>query len=125
MAESRNQLVRGLPLTDTTSLVIGTIIGSGVFLKTSVMAQQVGTPTLVLAAWVAAGVVLLAGGAALARRGADLRRARGHAPAGRGRVRLPAYRLRRGAGLPLRLDAPDRRLDRGDAHPRGGAGASP
>jgi APA family basic amino acid/polyamine antiporter len=44
MAESdKHQLIRGLTLTDTTALVVGTVIGTGVFLKTSVMAQQVGT----------------------------------------------------------------------------------
>ena len=49
MAEFENPLIRGLTLTDTSSLVIGTIIGTGVFLKTTVMAQQVDTPSLVLA----------------------------------------------------------------------------
>ena len=77
MAESENQLVRGLTLTDTTSLVIGTIIGTGVFLKTSVMAQQVGTPQLVLAAWVAAGLLSLAGALTYAELGAMLPRAGG------------------------------------------------
>ena len=48
MAEAKNQLIRGLTLTDTTALVIGTVIGSGVFLKAAVMAQEVGTPKLVL-----------------------------------------------------------------------------
>ena len=46
MTEDKHQLIRGLTLTDTTALVVGTVIGSGVFLKTAVMAQQVGTPAL-------------------------------------------------------------------------------
>ena len=61
MADSNKQLIRGLTLTDTTSLVVGTIIGTGIFLKASVMAQNLGTPGWVLAAWLAAGVLSLAG----------------------------------------------------------------
>src|SRR5262249_33953759 len=77
MAEFENQLVRGLTLTDTTSLVIGTIIGTGVFLKTTIMAQQIETPTLVLAAWVAAGAVSMAGALTYAELGAMLPQAGG------------------------------------------------
>jgi basic amino acid/polyamine antiporter, APA family len=55
------QLVRGLSLIDSTALVIGTVIGSGVFLKSATMAQDVGSPGLVLLAWVAAGLLSLAG----------------------------------------------------------------
>jgi basic amino acid/polyamine antiporter, APA family len=65
-------LVRGLTATDTTALVVGTVIGSGVFLKTAVMTQDVGTPALVMAAWVAAGVLSLAGALTYAELGAML-----------------------------------------------------
>ena len=77
MAEAKNQLIRGLTLTDTTALVIGTVIGSGVFLKAAVMAQEVGTPKLVLLAWVAAGVLSLAGALTYAELGAMLPEAGG------------------------------------------------
>src|SRR5260221_5633839 len=77
MAEDKHQLIRGLTLTDTTALVIGTVIGTGVFLKTAVMAQQVGTPTLVLAAWIAAGALSLAGALTYAELGAMLPQAGG------------------------------------------------
>jgi APA family basic amino acid/polyamine antiporter len=77
MAEAKTQLIRGLTLTDTTALVIGTVIGTGVFLKTAVMAQDVGTPTLVLAAWVAAGLLSLAGALTYAELGAMLPHAGG------------------------------------------------
>ena len=90
-SEHNSQLVRGLGLTGTTSLVVGTIIGTGIFLKTAVMSQTVGTPQLVLLAWVAAGVLSLAGaltyaelGVLLPRAGGEyvyLRRAYGNAPA--------------------------------------------
>jgi APA family basic amino acid/polyamine antiporter len=72
MAEAKTQLIRGLTLADTTALVVGTIIGTGVFLKTSVMAQDVGTPMLVLTAWVAAGLLSLAGALTYAELGAML-----------------------------------------------------
>ena len=73
--EERTQLIRGLTLTDTTSLVVGTIIGTGIFLKTAVMSQNVGTPELVLLAWVAAGVLSLAGALTYAELGVLLPRA--------------------------------------------------
>ena len=77
MAEEKNQLLRGLTLTDTTALVIGTVIGTGVFLKAAPMAQQVGSPMLVLAAWVAAGLLSLAGALTYAELGAMLPHAGG------------------------------------------------
>lgn len=64
-------------MTDTTALVIGTVIGSGVFLKAAVMAQEVGTPKLVLLAWVAAGILSLAGALTYAELGAMLPHAGG------------------------------------------------
>lgn len=69
---NRRELVRGLGLGATTALVVGTIIGTGVFLKTARMAQAVGTPTLVLLAWVAAGLLSLAGALSYAELGAML-----------------------------------------------------
>lgn len=91
MTQPGNQLIRGLTLTDTTALVVGSVIGTGVFLKAAIMAQDTGTPLLVLAAWVAAGLLSLAGaltyaelGAMLPHAGGEyvyLRRAYGDAPA--------------------------------------------
>jgi APA family basic amino acid/polyamine antiporter len=77
MPEQKSQLLRGLTLTDTTALVIGTVIGTGVFLKAAPMAQGVGTPMLVLAAWVAAGLLSLAGALTYAELGAMLPHAGG------------------------------------------------
>jgi APA family basic amino acid/polyamine antiporter len=70
MDEQKGGLVRGLTATDTTALVVGIVIGTGVFLKTAVMTQDVGTPALVMAAWVAAGVLSLAGALSYAELGA-------------------------------------------------------
>ena len=56
-----HQLVRALSLADASALVVGTVIGTGVFLKAAPMAQAVGSPMWVLLAWVAAGLLSLAG----------------------------------------------------------------
>src|ERR1700756_1207361 len=66
------ELRRDLTLTHAASLVVGITIGTGVFLKSAAMAQAVGTPTLVLAAWVAAGVVAMLGALCFAELGALL-----------------------------------------------------
>ena len=77
MSDPRPQLVRGLTFQDTTALVVGTIIGTGVFLKTAKMAQAVGSPELVLLAWLAAGILSLAGALTYAELGAMLPKAGG------------------------------------------------
>lgn len=70
MSETKKQLSRALTLTDATSMVVGGVIGTGVFLQSAFMAQKLGTPTLVLAAWVAAGLLSLAGALTYAELGA-------------------------------------------------------
>lgn len=54
-------LVRGLSVTAATMIVAGSMIGSGVFRKPSIMAEQLGSPELVLLAWIIAGVFTLIG----------------------------------------------------------------
>ena len=54
-------LIRGLGLIAAVSVIIGNVIGTGVFLKARVMTCNVGTPGWVLAAWIAAGLLSLAG----------------------------------------------------------------
>src|SRR6476661_2640609 len=54
-------LVRGLGLVAAISVIIGNIIGTGVFLKARVMTCNVGSPGWVIAAWVAAGFLSLSG----------------------------------------------------------------
>lgn len=77
MTPHQPQLLRGLSVVDTTALVIGTVIGTGVFLKAAPMAQAVGSPGLVLLAWVAAGLLSLAGALTYAELGAMLPEAGG------------------------------------------------
>lgn len=54
-------LARRLGLFDATMIVMGGIIGSGIFMNPYVVAGQVRTPFLILAAWAFGGLVALAG----------------------------------------------------------------
>jgi len=54
-------LVRGLGLGSAISINVANMIGTGVFLKTRVMTCNVGSATMVLLVWVAAGLLALAG----------------------------------------------------------------
>jgi basic amino acid/polyamine antiporter, APA family len=58
-------------------VVVGGIIGSGIFIVPSVVAQRLTTPGLVLAAWVAGGAIALAGAFAFAELAALFPRAGG------------------------------------------------
>lgn len=62
MAQTDNhpQLARRLGLFDATMIVMGGIIGSGIFVNPSVVALQVRTPFLILGAWIAGGLFALA-----------------------------------------------------------------
>lgn len=60
-ARSNITLIRGLTLIAAASIVIGNVIGTGVFLKTRVMTCNVGTPWMVVVVWIAAGILSLAG----------------------------------------------------------------
>jgi APA family basic amino acid/polyamine antiporter len=53
--------VRGLGLADATFLVIGSMIGSGIFLVSAESARLVGAPGLLLLAWGLAGVMTITG----------------------------------------------------------------
>jgi len=54
-------LVRRLGLLAAVSVIVGNVIGTGVFLKARVMTCNVGSPGWVLAAWIGAGLLSLAG----------------------------------------------------------------
>jgi len=56
-----HELVRGLGPIAAISINVGNIIGTGIFLKARVMTCNVGTPWKVIAAWIAAGLLALAG----------------------------------------------------------------
>jgi basic amino acid/polyamine antiporter, APA family len=70
-------LLRRLGLRESTAIVVGTIIGTGVFLKTAVMAQQAGSPLWVLVAWLVAGALSFTGALTYAELGTLFPRAGG------------------------------------------------
>jgi APA family basic amino acid/polyamine antiporter len=55
------KLARELGLFDATMLVMGGIVGAGIFINPYVVAQRVHSPALILAAWAAGGVVAMLG----------------------------------------------------------------
>src|SRR5881296_3928107 len=54
-------LLPSLGLFTTIMMVVGGVIGSGIFRKPGVMAGQVGSPELLLGVWILAGVITLFG----------------------------------------------------------------
>src|SRR5678816_3456856 len=52
---------RTLNFRTTIAIVIGGIIGSGIFMKPSLMAPQLGSPLLLLSVWIVAGCITLFG----------------------------------------------------------------
>jgi len=77
VASAGPALVRGLGPWASASIVVGTIIGTGIFLKTAVMAQVGGSAAWVLAAWAVAGALSLFGALTYAELGAMFPRAGG------------------------------------------------
>jgi APA family basic amino acid/polyamine antiporter len=68
---------RALGPFDATMVVIGGIIGSGIFINPYIVAQRLDSAGLVLAAWAAGGAIALAGAFAYAELGAIFPRAGG------------------------------------------------
>jgi len=54
-------LVRGISLTAAVAIVMGSMIGSGIFIVPADIARQVGSPGLLLAVWAVTGVVTVMG----------------------------------------------------------------
>ena len=59
--EAAPDLLRRVGLFDATMIVMGGIVGAGIFINPYVVARQVHTPVLILAVWVAGGVVAMLG----------------------------------------------------------------
>src|SRR5579863_4691127 len=59
-------LARRLGLFDSTMIVMGGIVGSGIFINPYVVARQVHTPALILGAWALGGLIALGGAFAYA-----------------------------------------------------------
>src|SRR5207248_3251099 len=68
--EARPELARDLRLSHATAIVVGTIIGSGIFLVPKEMMQAVGSPKLVYFAWIVGGLLSIFGALTYAELGA-------------------------------------------------------
>jgi APA family basic amino acid/polyamine antiporter len=55
------ELVKGLGLFDSTMIVVGSMIGSGIFIVSADIAHQVQSPGLLLVVWLASGLITLIG----------------------------------------------------------------
>ena len=58
---SSPKLVRGLGLTDASMIVVGSMIGSGIFITSAESARLIGAPGWLLVAWALAGVLTITG----------------------------------------------------------------
>ncbi len=67
---ARRELIRGLGASHATAVVVGTIIGSGIFLVPREMMMAVGSAKLVYAAWIVGGVLSFFGALTYAELGA-------------------------------------------------------
>jgi APA family basic amino acid/polyamine antiporter len=67
-----SSLARKIGLLPATSIIIGSIIGSGVFMKPSSMATELGSPIWLTLVWIIAGIFSLFGGLIYAELGAML-----------------------------------------------------
>lgn len=75
--KKRPQLLRKLNLLDTTFLVIGAVIGSGIFMTTGFIAEYLPSPGLILIVWIVGGFIALSGALSFAELGAMFPKAGG------------------------------------------------
>ncbi|MHB1192876.1 MAG: APC family permease [Longimicrobiales bacterium] len=68
---------RRLGTFDAIMVVVGAVVGAGIFLNPAIVAQRVGTSALVLAAWALGGAIAVVGALCFAELGARLPRAGG------------------------------------------------
>jgi len=74
---SPQKLVRGLGLLDASMIVVGSMIGSGIFITSAESARLVGAPGWLLVAWALAGVLTITGALCCAELAAMMPRAGG------------------------------------------------
>src|SRR5215469_9604011 len=77
LSPERTELVKGLGLFDATMIVSGSMIGSGIFIVSADIAHQVKSPALLLAVWLASGVMTLIGALSFGELAAAMPRAGG------------------------------------------------
>jgi APA family basic amino acid/polyamine antiporter len=77
VADGEHSLARGLGLGDAAMLVVGSMIGSGIFIVSAESSRLVGAPGWLLAAWALAGVMTITGALCCAELAAMMPRAGG------------------------------------------------
>ncbi|HEU5304656.1 MAG TPA: amino acid permease, partial [Gemmatimonadales bacterium] len=70
MPEGNSTYARRIGPFSGTMMVVGGIVGSGIFLNPAIVAERVGTVELTLAVWVAGGVIAMIGALVFAELGA-------------------------------------------------------
>src|SRR5207249_8894829 len=60
-SQQDKELVKGLGLTSATMLVIGSMIGSGIFIVSAEIAREVNSPALLIGAWLVTGFLTIVG----------------------------------------------------------------
>src|SRR5216684_454763 len=73
-----SELPRELGLLDSTAVVVGIVIGAGIFLVPRLVAQALPSAPLMLAVWIASGVICFFGALAYAEMGAMMPETGGH-----------------------------------------------
>lgn len=74
---SDQRLLRQLTLVDAIAIVVGSMIGSGIFLKAAGIAELIPNPPIILLIWLAAGLLTLGGALVIAELGAMMPEAGG------------------------------------------------
>lgn len=74
---SDSKLIRQIGLFDATMIMVGIVIGSGIFLSTGIIAASIPSAGLILLAWVVGGLLTLAGALTYAELGAAMPEAGG------------------------------------------------
>jgi APA family basic amino acid/polyamine antiporter len=69
---SEPKLVRQIGLFDATLIMVGIVIGSGIYLSTGIIAASIPSAGLILLAWVVVGLSTLAGAFTYAEPGATI-----------------------------------------------------
>jgi basic amino acid/polyamine antiporter, APA family len=72
VSEESGGLVKGIDLAGATALVVGSMIGSGIFIAPSIMAGYIQSPGWIIALWTLAGVFTIAGAVSCAELSASM-----------------------------------------------------
>ncbi|MCT7688732.1 MAG: amino acid permease, partial [Lactobacillus crispatus] len=67
-----NHLKRSIGLGSALSIIVGTIIGSGIFFKQASVLDSAGSTFMALLAWILAGIITLTAGLTIAEIGAQM-----------------------------------------------------